>query len=149
MHRRFLVAAVGTAIVVAGLTTFSTTRSNASPSDGSGPVVLIDGQDQGVGDMKVYCHEIPGISPLGATGHLYNVAIGNTGGFQLTEANPPEVEEFGFQKQPYNLEYHKGVGSGNATVVKNGNSYKVTGTASGYQLTNTVTKSFEVDATCP
>lgn len=146
MQHRILIAAAAAAIVVPGLTVFASGTSTASPS---GPVVLIDGQDQGVQDQQVYCHEMPGISATGATGHLYNIAIGNTGGVQLSEADPPQVLNFAFAKQPYNLEWHTGQSNGDATVIKTGNSYKVTGHASGYQLQSTVKKSFEVDATCP
>lgn len=149
MKRGFLVAVTGPAIVAAGLAGFLSNKSNASPSGSSGPVVLIDGQDQGVENMQVYCHMMPAMNELGGTAQLYNIAIGNTGGLGLTDTNPPQLEHFGFQKQPYNLEYQRGRNSGNAVVIKNGNSYKVTGTATGYYMTTAVTKSFEVDVTCP
>lgn len=100
--------------------------------------------------MQVYCHAMPAMNGLGGAVQLYNIAIGNAGAIQLTQDNPPQLQHFGFQKQPFNLEYQRAIGSaGNAQVTKNGNSYKATGTATGYRGTNAVTKSFEVDVTCP
>ncbi|MGH3967005.1 MAG: lipoprotein LpqH [Mycobacterium sp.] len=144
MKREFLVAAAGATIIVGGCAT-----SNAAPS---GPVVLIDGQDQGVEDMKVYCHSLPAIGPTGSVGELFNVAIGNTGGIQVTTTGTPMLEHFGFAKQPYNLEYQWGQRpdvDAKTVLIQTGKSYKVSGTATGYELQTAVTKSFEAEVSCP
>ena len=49
------------------------------------------------------------------------------------------------------LAYAQGSGQGNASATKNGNSYKVTGTATGVDMANPmqpVNKPFEIDVTC-
>jgi ipoprotein LpqH len=50
------------------------------------------------------------------------------------------------------LAYTAGMGQGGAVATKNGDSYKITGTATGIDTTagmQMVSKSFEIDVTCP
>lgn len=61
--------------------------------------------------MQVYCHAMPAMNGLGGAVQLYNIAIGNAGAIQLTQDNPPQLQHFGFQKQPFNLEYQRAFGS--------------------------------------
>jgi lipoprotein LpqH len=49
------------------------------------------------------------------------------------------------------LSFTEGAPGNSATATKNGNTYKITGTATGTDNSgaNQVSKTFEVDATCP
>ena len=70
----------------------------------------------------------------------------------LTDANPPEVKSVGLGNvNGVTLAYAAGAGQGNASATKNGNSYKITGTATGVDMANPaqpVNKPFEIDVTC-
>jgi lipoprotein LpqH len=168
VKRWFLVGVAGAAIVVAGLAGCSSNKStstssssssvaasassSASSAPGSASVgagqakVVIDGQDQNV-QGQVVCQT--------AAGNV-NIAIGaaTTGiAAVLTDSNPPTVKSVGLGNvNGVTLGYQSGVGQGNAEATKDGNSYKITGTATGVDIANPlapVNKPFEVDATCP
>jgi lipoprotein LpqH len=145
VKRSITVAAAATAIVVVGLSGCSSNKSSTSSSGSSSSTaaaaaggssgsstakVTIDGKDQNV-QGTVACTTAAG---------SVNIAIGgaSTGiGAVLTDASPPAV---------------KSVGLGNASATKNGNSYKISGTATGVDMSNPmqpVNKSFEIDVTCP
>jgi ipoprotein LpqH len=50
------------------------------------------------------------------------------------------------------LGYTSGTGQGKAEATKDGNAYKITGTATGVDISNPlqpVNKPFEIDVTCP
>ena len=50
------------------------------------------------------------------------------------------------------LGYQQGTGQGEATAEKDGNTYTITGTATGVDMANPlqpVTKPFEIEVTCP
>jgi lipoprotein LpqH len=153
VKREMAIAAAATAIVVAGLSGCSSHKSTTSGPGGSAVVnapaskakVTIDGKDQNVSG-SVSC---------ATTGGNVNIAIGGaaTGiGAVLTDANPPQVKSVGLGNvNGVTLGYTAGTGQGNAQATKNGNSYKITGTATGVDMANPmqpVNKPFEIDVTC-
>jgi ipoprotein LpqH len=138
-------------------TTATATSASTSPSTSISKsvaslktVVLIDGEDQGVGSEQVYCGRIPAVNGLAGAGYLVNILIGNNSSIQLTDADPPQVQSFTFEKSPFNLQYRRGSKPDtNAQAIKLDYSYKITGIANGVEGPNPVTKSFEVDVACP
>jgi lipoprotein LpqH len=144
VKRGILVGVAGAAIVVAGLAGCS---SNKSSSGTTTAKVTIDGQAQNVAGT---------VSCVSSNGNL-NIGIGNTStgiGAVLSDANPPVVQSVGLGNvNGVSLGYSDAAPSqGKADVTKNGNSYKITGTATGVDLSNPmqpVNKPFEIDVTCP
>jgi lipoprotein LpqH len=73
----------------------------------------------------------------------------------LSDANPPEVKAVHIDTLAANgmtFAYESGSNQGNANVTKGGNTYTITGTATGGVASDTtqqVSKSFEIDVTCP
>ena len=160
MKRSITVAAAATAIVVVGLSGCSSNKSSTSSSGSSGQTsaaaagssgttaakVTIDGKDQNV-QGAVACTSMAG---------SVNIAVGgaSTGiGAVLTDANPPAVKSVGLGNvNGVTLGYTPGTGQGNATATKDGSKYKISGTATGVDMSNPtqpVNKSFEIDVTCP
>jgi ipoprotein LpqH len=164
VKRSITVAAAATAIVVVGLSGCSSNKANQSATSGSPSSsgqstaaaagssgsstakVTIDGKDQNV-QGTVACTT--------AAGNV-NIAIGgaSTGiGAVLTDASPPAVKSVGLGNvNGATLGYTPGTGQGNANATKNGSSYKISGTATGVDMSNPmqpVNKSFEIDVTCP
>jgi ipoprotein LpqH len=169
MRRGYMMAVAGMAIVATTLTGCSTARSTTGsdgPSSASGVAtapngssvtvsagagqakVMIDGKDQAA-DGRVMCTTAAGVVTvvIGQTASGYTVS--------MTDASPPEVQSVMLglgNMNGFSLVYNKGSGEGNAQASKNGGSYKVTGNASGVdssQGMQPVTKSFEIDVTCP
>jgi ipoprotein LpqH len=145
--KRGLTAAVaGAAILVAGISGCSSNKSSTG-GGGAGPTVTIDGKNQNV-TGSVACT---------TAGGAINIAIGGaaTGvGAVLTDANPPQVKSVGLGNvNGVTLAYASTGGGGKASATKNGNSYKITGTATGMDAANPmqppVNKDFEIDVTCP
>ena len=106
--------------------------------------MTIDGKDQNV-TGSVVCT---------TAGGNVNIAIGGaaTGiAAVLTDANPPEVKSVGLGNvNGVTLGYTR-AGQGNASATKDGNTYKITGTATGVDMANPmqpVNKPFEIDVTC-
>jgi ipoprotein LpqH len=152
------VAAAGAAILIAGISGCSSNKSSTSGSvngtsynvatPGSGaaaPTVTIDGKNQNISGAVV-CTK---------AGGNVNIAIGGaaTGiGAVLTDADSPQVKSVGLGNvNGVTLAYTSGTGQGNASATKNGNGYKITGTATGVDMANPtqpVNKPFEIDVTC-
>lgn len=158
MKRSVSVAAAATAIVVVGLSGCSSDKSStssggssnqtsaASSSGSSVAKVTIDGKDQNV-QGTVVCSS--------AAGDV-NIAIGGaqTGiGVVLTDASPPAVKSVGLGNvNGVTLGYSPAGGQGKASATKDGNKYKISGTATGVDMANPmqpVNKPFEIDVTCP
>jgi len=112
----------------------------------SGAKVLIEGKDQNISGQAV-CMPSSGNVTISIGGGGTGVAV------VLTDADPPEVKSVGLGNvNGVSLGYSPGSGQGNATATKNGSTYKVTGTATGVDMANPtqqVSKSFEIDITCP
>ena len=160
MKRGFLVAAAGTAIVVAGLGGCSTNKSGTSTTTSSSNTpaaaaaataagtakVIIDGQNEPIGP-EVACTTVGGNVEI-------EIGDATTGiGAVVSDANPPEVKSVGLgDTHGVELGYQADANQGSAQATKDGKSYKITGTATGEDMSNPtqpVTKPFEIDVTCP
>ncbi|QEN16635.1 lipoprotein LpqH [Mycolicibacterium sp. ELW1] len=170
MKRALVVTVAGAAVLVAGLSGCSkddnkststtsekattsaaatTTSAAGSPSATAGAgtaKVTIDGQAQNV-QGQVVCAT--------AGGNL-NIAIGEatTGIAAVLSADASSVQSVGLGNvNGVTLGYTAGVpGGANATATKDGNTYKISGTATGVDMANPmqpVTKPFEIQVTCP
>jgi lipoprotein LpqH len=160
-----VVAVVGAAIVVAGLagcsngtkssvsSTVSSLSSKASlvfsPETASasatpGPSlarVVIDGQDQNV-QGNVTCATVGGNVTI-------TIGQGTTGVVAVvSDSDPPVVHSVALGNvNGMTLGYQEGVSDAEAQASRNGNSYKITGTAAG--VDKSYPKAFEIDVTCP
>ncbi|MDT5243073.1 MAG: ipoprotein LpqH [Mycobacterium sp.] len=165
MKRGFVVAIGGAAIVIAGLSGCSSDQkksesssSSASSSasetasasataapSGEGTKVTIDGQDQNVGGTVVCT----------AMGGNMNIAIGDaaTGIAAVLSGDGSTVQSVGLGNvNGVTLGYQTGTGQGEAKAEKDGNAYKISGTATGIDMANPmqpVNKPFEIAVTCP
>ena len=154
--RGILIGIVAAATVVAGLAGCSSNKSStSSPASSAAPAapaaggnkVVIDGQTQSV-TGQVTC------TPAGGN---INIGIGdptNGIGAVVTTADPPVVQAVGLGNLTgVTLGYSAGApNQGNAQATKSGNSYTIKGTAAGMNSANpqqALTKSFEMDVTCP
>lgn len=170
MKRGFVVAVGGAALVIAGLSGCSsddksssatsetsaaatsaeeTTTAEATESPtaaaGSGTTkVTIDGQDKPV-EGSVVC---------AAMGGNMNIAIGEamTGIAAVVSEDGSTVTSVGLGNvDGVTLAFAQGAG-GEATATKDGNTYTITGTATGVDMANPMTpvnKPFELVVTCP
>jgi lipoprotein LpqH len=157
-----LVAVCGAAIVLVGLAGCSDNKSgsNSSPSSSSRSVtvsasatsapsaarVVIDGQYQNV-QGKVTCTTVAGNVTI-------TIGEGTTGiAAVISDSEPPVVHSVALGNvNGAVLGYQEGVNQGNAQATKDGHSYRITGVAAGVNtsdLLHPVTKSFEIDVTCP
>jgi ipoprotein LpqH len=166
VKRGLLVAVGGAAIVVASLSGCSSDDKKSSTSSSSsesssaastsasasataapgGSKVTIDGQEQ----------QINGQIVCAAMGGNVNIAIGEgTSGLAavVSEGDTPTVQSVGLGNlNGVTLGYQQGAGQGEAKAEKNGNTYKISGTATGIDMANPmapVTKPFELEVTCP
>jgi lipoprotein LpqH len=161
VKRGFVVAVGGAAIVIAGLSGCSKGSNSSSPSSSAssaagtsasaaaapsgGTKVTIDGKDQSVGGTVV-CTAMNG---------NMNIAIGDatTGIAAVLGSDGSTVQSVGLGNvNGVTLGYQSGAGQGSAKAEKNGNSYKISGTATGIDMANPmqpVNKPFEIDVTCP
>lgn len=152
MKREVAVGAVGAAVVVAALAGCSSSSTNSSSSGGASansPIttkVTVDGQDQ----------KVSGAASCTPAGDNVNIGIGdptNGIGAVVTNTDPPAVHAVGLgNPNGSTLGYSDAnQGQGSAQAVKQGNGYKITGTAVGMDPSNaqSVTKPFELDVACP
>jgi len=162
VKRGFVVAVGGAAIVIAGLSGCSKGNNSSSPSSSAssaagtasasataapsgGTKVTIDGKDQSVSGTVV-CTAMNG---------NMNIAIGDatTGIAAVLGSDGSTVQSVGLGNvNGVTLGYQSGAGQGSAKAEKNGNSYKISGTATGIDMANPmqpVNKPFEIDVTCP
>jgi ipoprotein LpqH len=165
VKRGFVVAVGGAAIVIAGLSgcssgekkTESTGTSAATSAKGTasasataapsggGTKVTIDGKDQNVSGTVVCT----------AMGGNMNIAIGEaaTGIAAVVSEDGSKVTSVGLGNvNGVTLGYQDGTGQGEAKATKDGNNWKISGTATGIDMANPlqpVNKPFEIDVTCP
>jgi ipoprotein LpqH len=154
MITRVVTVCVASAAIAVGAATGcssgSSSKSSSSPSGSAGAsgatTVLVDGQQQNVSG---------GVTCTAANSNT-NVAIGDPSagvGAVLSNDSPPAVHSVGLGTvNGVTLGYADAAGGqGNASATKTGNSYKVTGTAVGLDTSSQqqVSKSFELDFTCP
>jgi ipoprotein LpqH len=150
----FVVAVGGAAIVIAGLSGCSSDdkksetsgeTSSAASSQGKS-TVTIDGKDQAV-QGTVVCSSMGG---------NMNIAIGDaaTGiAAVVSSGDEPTVQSVGLGNvNNVTLGYQAGAGQGEAKAEKDGNTYKISGTATGIDMANPmqpVNKPFEITVACP
>ena len=156
MKRGIMVGVAGLVIVVAGLAGCSSNKSStnasssSSASSAAGPQVVIDGQNQA----------ITGSVTCTANGDNTNIGIGDAAngvGAVVSNASPPIVHAVGLGSvNGVTLGFSDAAPNqgGNAGAAQNGKSYAIKGTATGSDMSDPqqpkqVTKSFEMDVTCP
>jgi lipoprotein LpqH len=164
VKRGFVVAVGGAAIVIAGLsgcssdekksespatsaetTTGAGTASATAAPSGGGTKVTIDGQDQNVSGTVV-------CSTMGGN---MNIAIGEaaTGIAAVLSEDGSTVTSVGLGNvNGVTLGYQAGTGQGEAKATKDGNNWKISGTATGIDMANPmqpVNKPFEIEVACP
>jgi ipoprotein LpqH len=157
VKRGIVVGVAGVAMVVAACAGCSSNKSNTGASSGSssapsatGTQVTVDGQNQNV-TGQVTCNSANGVTTIGIGDPTAGV------GAVVSNDNPPIVHSVG-------LGNVNGIALGfsdaapnqasNAGAAVNGKSYAIKGTATGTDMSNPnqpqpVTKSFEMDVTCP
>jgi len=157
MKREVLILA-GTAATLATVMVGCSHHDNAvsvgnaavAPAGASNTKVLVDGKDQNI-KGQVAC--------IKAAGSV-NIAIGGSGstgaptgiGALLTDASPPAVKSVALGNVN-GVTLGVGGTTGKAQATKDGSTYKISGTASGVDMSNPmagpVNKPFELDVTCP
>lgn len=163
MKRGFLIAMGGAAVVAAGLSGCSSDEPKAESDSPAASVaaptgvgtdtdsvarVSIDGEDQ----------TIEGAATCATTGGTVNIAFGSAGatgglGAVLGEGEPPTVQSVALGNiDGVMLGFAPGTPGADAEATKDGNTYTITGTATGVDMANPmqpVTKPFEMEVTCP
>ncbi|HUH68280.1 MAG TPA: lipoprotein LpqH [Mycobacterium sp.] len=157
MKRGIVVGVAGVAMVVAACVGCSSNKSStgsaSSPpaaAGAAGTQVIVDGQKQ----------NITGAVTCTSAGDNINIGIGdatNGVGAVVSNANPPIVHSVGLGSvNGVTLGFSDAAPnqSGNAGAAVSGKSYAIKGTATGVDTSNPqqpqqVTKSFEMDVTCP
>jgi lipoprotein LpqH len=154
VKRGFVVAVGGAAIVIAGLSGCSGEKksetsgetSSAAAAEGKS-TVTIDGKDQAV-QGTVVCSTM---------GENVNIAIGDatTGiGAVVSAGDSPTVHSVGLGNvNGAVLGFQENAGQGEAKAEKDGNTYTISGSATGTDMNNPmqgiITKPFEIEVTCP
>lgn len=165
MYRGFLATIGGAALVMAGLagcssddngstaadTTTTTTTAETTPTAtgdaaAQAATVSIDGQDQ----------HIQGTVACSQTGDDVTIAIGDVTqgvGATVSAGDDPRVIRVGLGNvDGAVLGFQEGTDEGEATAEKDGETYKIKGTATGAELADPmrkVSKPFEIEVTCP
>jgi ipoprotein LpqH len=156
VKRGIVVGVAGLVMVVAGLAGCSSNKSSTNASSSSsasspaGPQVVIDGQNQA----------ITGSVTCTANGDNTNIGIGDAAngvGAVVSNASPPIVHAVGLGSvNGVTLGFSDAAPNqgGNAGAAQSGKSYAIKGTATGSDMSDPqqpkqVTKSFEMDVTCP
>lgn len=129
-----------------------TANGAVAATSASNTKVVVDGHDQTV-QGAVACTTAGGTVNIAIGGPAAGAGAAPTGiGAVLTDANPPVVRSVALGNVN-GVSLGVGGTSGHATATKDGNSYKITGTASGVDMSNPmagpVSKPFEIDVTCP
>jgi ipoprotein LpqH len=154
VKRGIVVGVAGVAMVVAACAGCSSNKSSTGASSSApsaaGPQVIVDGQKQNI-TGQITC------TPAGDN---TNIGIGdakNGVGAVLGNGNPPIVHSVGLGSvNGITLGFSDAAPNqgGNAGAAVSGKSYAIKGTATGVDMSNPnqpqqVTKSFEMDVTCP
>lgn len=150
MKRELTIAVAGAAILAAGIAGCSSNKGStvsgggATASTGGTTKVIIDGKDQNV-QGNTLCTKAGGNVSIAVGGNNTGISV------VLNDANPPGVKAVQLGNvNGVTLQYAQG-GQGNASATKDGNTYKITGTATGVDMANPmqpVNKPFEIDASC-
>lgn len=169
MKREFLIAVGAATIVVAGVagcsngnkssSTSSSTATSSSATTSSTPATVSGTASTGPGSARVTVdgqpQNIAGPVVCSTTDGKFSIAIGEpiTGVIIGLEPDASVVHGVGLGTvNGVVLSFTEGVPGNNASATKDGNNYKVTGTATGVADANPaqqVSKPFEIDVTCP
>jgi ipoprotein LpqH len=158
MKREVMITAGAAAILgvaLAGCSNSGAVRTGngaVAATSESNTKVIVDGHDQTV-KGAVACTTAAGNVNIAIGGQTAGASGAPTGiGAVLTDANPPVVKSVALGNVN-GVTLGVGGTSGNANATKDGSSYKISGTASGADMSNPmagpVNKSFEIDVTCP
>lgn len=158
MKREVMITAGAAAILGVALASCShsgalrTGNGAVAATSESNTKVVVDGKDQTV-KGSVACTTAAGNVSIAIGGATAGASGAPTGiGAVLTDANPPVVKSVALGNVN-GVTLGVGGTSGNANATKDGSSYKISGTASGADMSNPmagpVSKSFEIDVTCP
>jgi len=154
VKRGIVVGVAGVAVVVAACAGCSSNKSSTGASSSApaaaGPQLIVDGQNQNV-TGQITCNSANGNTTIGigdATAGL---------GAVVSNDNPPIVHSVGLGNvNGVTLGFSDAAPNqaSNAGAAVNGKSYAIKGTASGVDMSNPqqpkqVTRSFELDVTCP
>jgi ipoprotein LpqH len=156
VKRGIVVGVAGVAVVVAACAGCSSNKSNTgagasgSAPSAAGPQVTVDGKNQNV-TGQVTCNSANGVTTIGIGDATAGV------GAVVSNDNPPIVHSVGLGSvNGVTLGFSDAAPNqaSNAGAAVNGKSYAIKGTASGVDMSNPqqpqpVTKSFEMDVTCP
>jgi ipoprotein LpqH len=120
-----------------------------APAGASNTKVIVDGKDQNI-TGTVACTKAAGTVNIAISGGSGGAATGI--GAVLSDATPPVVKSVALGNVN-GVTLGVGGTTGKADAKKDGSAYKITGTASGVDMSNPmggpVNKSFELDVTCP
>lgn len=149
MKRTVMITLAGAGVLTAALAGCSSGTGGQTVSTSGQAKVVVDGQDQNV-KGPVTCQKAGGALQIGIgqPGSSSVIAV------QATDADPPVIQQIAFGTvNGSGLAYQQGSPGSSAQAAKDGNGYKFTGTATGMDRSNPmagmVSKSFEVDVTCP
>jgi ipoprotein LpqH len=122
-----------------------------APAGSSNTKVLVDGKDQNV-KGQVACTTAAGTVNIAIGGGSGASGVPTGIGAVLTDANPLVVKSVALGNVN-GVSLGVGGTTGKAQATKDGDTYKISGTASGVDMSNPmagpVNKSFELDITCP
>jgi lipoprotein LpqH len=156
VKRGIVLGIAGVAVVAAACAGCSSNKSNtgagasSSAPSAAGPQVTVDGKNQNV-TGQVTCNSANGVTTIGIGDATAGV------GAVVSNDNPPIVHSVGLGSvNGVTLGFSDSAPNqaSNAGAAVNGKSYAIKGTASGVDMSNPqqpqqVTKSFEMDVTCP
>ena len=148
-------AAATLAAVLAGCShhdgAVSVGNAAVAPAGSSNTKVLVDGKDQNV-KGKVACTTTAGSVNIAIGGGSGAGGVPTGIGAVLTDANPLVVKSVALGNVN-GVSLGMGGTTGKAQATKDGSTYKISGTASGVDMSDPmggpVNKSFELDVTCP
>ena len=160
MTRGLAVVAGGTALLVAGLTGCSSgAKSPSAPSSiataSSGSVSASTGTGSAKVTIDGQVSDIKGQVVCATNGGNFTIAIGAaaTGIAVVMAEDASDVTSVALGNvNGVALAFQEGVPGATASATKQGTAYRISGTASGVDMTNPlepITKPFEIDVTCP
>ena len=122
-----------------------------APAGSSNTKVLVDGKDHNV-KGQVACTTTAGTVNIAISGGSGSSGVPSGIGAVLTDANPSVVKSVALGNVN-GVTLGVGGTTGKADATKDGSTYKISGTASGMDMSNPmagpVNKSFELDVACP
>lgn len=159
MIRSGMVAAAGTAIVLAGLVGCSSAKTSDSTVTSRGSAVSPTSAATASGTARVTIDgqptQLQGQVACAVAGGNLNIGIGEqtTGIAVVMAQDASSVTSVGLGNvNGVVLGFQQGAPGGNASATRDGNNYTITGTATGVDMANPMqpmTKPFEIEVSCP